>query len=255
MIDRASHTDCICATPETVAAPPSGPAKLFRWLSDTRLPAELDLRQFGWTLCPRRSPCDRPVLLSPPPPSAMGADWVAYIDGIAPEARSRIFIVRVDCPQRRASLLRLGFGEALAGGSPIFEVEARARLILARRNFVPKWRQVGPLLLDIVRRDAFVEGRAVRLHPREFELAWRLADRPGAAFTKEALIRDVWQMGFTPETNSLAVHVSRLRAKLGRFGLARMIETGPGGTYLLNSLRETAPGPGAPSTMIAREER
>jgi len=44
---------------------------------------------------------------------------------------------------------------------------------------------------------------------------------------------DVWRLAFRPETNSLAVHVSRLRAKLRTAGLDGLVETRPDGGYRL----------------------
>ena len=71
------------------------------------------------------------------------------------------------------------------------------------------------------------------LHPREFLLLWRLADDPGRAVAASQLRGDVWRLAFRPETNSLAVHVSRLRAKLRIAGLDGLIQTLPGGAYRL----------------------
>lgn len=102
-----------------------------------------------------------------------------------------------------------------------------------RAQAVPRCRQVGQLRLDLLRRDAVVAGRSLGLHPREFALLWRLADAPGLPVSASALIGDVWRMAFRPETNSLAVHVSRLRAKLRLAGLDGVIETLPDGSYRL----------------------
>ena len=40
-------------------------------------------------------------------------------------------------------------------------------------------------------------------------------------------------MNFRPETNSLAVHVCRLRAKLASAGVAQVVRTTPAGAYVL----------------------
>jgi DNA-binding response OmpR family regulator len=53
--------------------------------------------------------------------------------------------------------------------------------------------------------------------------------------TRRALLADVWRIHIEPETNSLAVHVARLRAKLEPFGLARLIATHPEGGYYLDT--------------------
>ena len=58
-------------------------------------------------------------------------------------------------------------------------------------------------------------------------------DTPGVPVGKLDLLRDVWRMSHVPETNSVAVHASRLRAKLATVGLAGLIQTTPGGGYQL----------------------
>ena len=100
-------------------------------------------------------------------------------------------------------------------------------------DVLPRIRDHGRLRLDLLARDGFVGGRPLGLHPREFALIWRLADSPGIAVEKQALVSDVWRMAHVPDTNSLAVHVFRLRAKLAIVGLADLIQTAPSGGYWL----------------------
>lgn len=61
-------------------------------------------------------------------------------------------------------------------------------------------------------------------------------------------------MNFRPETNSLAVHVYRLRAKLASAGLAGIVNTTPNGSYALN-LPTVAPAPPEPPSAIPLAER
>lgn len=98
---------------------------------------------------------------------------------------------------------------------------------------LPRYRLQGQLRLDLLARDAFVARRAVGLHPLEFALLWRLSDAPGQAVSAGDLLGDVWRLSYRPETNSLAVHVSRLRSKLRVAGLDGLIETLPAGAYRL----------------------
>ncbi|QEA17450.1 helix-turn-helix domain-containing protein [Novosphingobium ginsenosidimutans] len=98
---------------------------------------------------------------------------------------------------------------------------------------LPRERTLGLLKLDLLLRDAFVAGRGAGLHPREFLLLWRLAEEPGVTVPPSELRSDVWRLAFRPETNSLAVHVSRLRAKLRVAGLDGLIETRADGGYRL----------------------
>lgn len=99
---------------------------------------------------------------------------------------------------------------------------------------IPRFREAGDITLDLFHRDGRVEDRWLRLHPREFELLWRLAEEPGQRMTKQQLLADVWRINYEPETNSVAVHVARVRAKLDLFGLAAILATHPDGGYLLD---------------------
>jgi two-component system OmpR family response regulator len=100
---------------------------------------------------------------------------------------------------------------------------------------IPRFREVGEVTLDLLHRDARVYDRWLNFHPREFELFWRLADEPGKRLSKRTLLADVWRINFEPETNSLAVHVARIRAKLQPFGLASILVTHPEGGYFLEA--------------------
>lgn len=84
------------------------------------------------------------------------------------------------------------------------------------------------ITLDLMTRDAQVDGCRLRLHPREFALLWRLAEVPGAVVKRAELLRDVFELTFDPGTNRLAVHVCRLRKKLNRAGLSDLLATVPG---------------------------
>lgn len=100
---------------------------------------------------------------------------------------------------------------------------------------LPRFREAGDVTLDLFHRDGRVEDRWLALHPREFALLWRLAEQPGQRITRQQLLAEVWRIHFEPETNSVAVHVARVRAKLEPFGLARLIGTHPDGGYFLDA--------------------
>ncbi len=106
---------------------------------------------------------------------------------------------------------------------------------------IPRFREAGDVTLDLFHRDGRVEDRWLGLHPREFELLWRLAEQLGKPLSKQQLLADVWRITYEPETNSVAVHVARVRAKLASFGLSSMLVTHPEGGYLLDA----PPGPSA----------
>lgn len=115
------------------------------------------------------------------------------------------------------------------------------RLWPGSEELIPRFIEAGDITLDLFHRDGRVDGQWIRLHPREFELLWRLAQSPGKRLTRQRLLADVWRTNLEPGTNSLAVHVARIRSKLQPFGLAHLLVTHPDGGYFL----EAPPGPSA----------
>lgn len=103
-------------------------------------------------------------------------------------------------------------------------------------TLIPRFREAGDVVLDLIHRDGRVEAKWIGFHPREFELLWRLAEEPGRRMTKKQLLADVWRLDFEPESNSVAVHVARVRAKLSTFGLENIVATHADGGYLLNAV-------------------
>ncbi|MXO59838.1 hypothetical protein GRI89_09830 [Altererythrobacter salegens] len=99
---------------------------------------------------------------------------------------------------------------------------------------LPRWRTLGALTLDLFHRDGRHSGRWLGLHPREFGLLWRLADTPGVKVSCKALLPDVWRLSHGPETNSVELHVSRLRTKLAAVGCADLVLTDPRDGYCLS---------------------
>lgn len=206
----------------------------FQWFASGPVPDGCDLRRLGWTLV---DPADEPPQGEAPPLIAMPyravvSDWVLLV-GASKARRQRALAVGVDDAQERARLLRLGFGDAIGSAPALEEIESRALRIDEATRSLPRLRELGPLKLDLLPREAFVAGRGAGLHPREFLLLWRLADDPGEPVGPDALRSDVWRMAFRPETNSLAVHVSRLRAKLRTAGLDGLVASCANGAYRL----------------------
>jgi DNA-binding response OmpR family regulator len=60
-----------------------------------------------------------------------------------------------------------------------------------------------------------IDGDAVSLTPKEYELLTELASDPGATFTREHLMEHVWDENWWGSTKTLDVHVASLRKKLG----------------------------------------
>lgn len=119
-----------------------------------------------------------------------------------------------------------------------------------RDVMIPRFRDAGDVTLDLFHCDGRIDDRWLGFHPREFALIWQLAEHPGERMTRRQLLAEVWRIHIEPETNSVAVHVARVRAKLEPYGLARLIATHPEGGYFLDAppeadqrrIVEAAPG-------------
>ena len=72
------------------------------------------------------------------------------------------------------------------------------------------------LVINVDSRKVVVEEQEVLLTPKEFELLLYLAQRPEKVFSREELLRDVWNYQFFGDQRTVDTHVKRLREKLGR---------------------------------------
>lgn len=75
--------------------------------------------------------------------------------------------------------------------------------------------RVGPVTLDLARREVRVDGRGTELTAREFQLLRHLLQHAGEIVSRERLLADVWGYSFEPGSNVVEVCVRRLRKKLG----------------------------------------
>jgi DNA-binding response OmpR family regulator len=73
---------------------------------------------------------------------------------------------------------------------------------------------VGELRVDLAGRRVTVAGVNVSLRAKEFDLLARLAQEPGVAVSREALMTDVWDEHWYGSTKTLDVHIAALRRKL-----------------------------------------
>jgi DNA-binding response OmpR family regulator len=95
------------------------------------------------------------------------------------------------------------------------ELVARVRTVLRRaaRSPAPAAEQyrVGPLTVDLARREVRVRGRVVPTTPAEFEILSCLGSSPGRAFTRQVLLEHASDFG---NGRTIDVHVMNLRRKI-----------------------------------------
>ncbi|WP_329594804.1 response regulator transcription factor [Streptomyces sp. NBC_01005] len=79
--------------------------------------------------------------------------------------------------------------------------------------------RVGGLAIDPLRRQAVLDGVALDLTRREFDLLAFLAGRPGVVVTRKEPLAQVWQQPYGDD-QTIDVHLSWLRRKLGESAAA-----------------------------------
>jgi DNA-binding response OmpR family regulator len=97
------------------------------------------------------------------------------------------------------------------------QLDARIRALL-RRVKAGEERSaivVGDLSIDSRVREATLEGRALELSRKEFDLLHYLAARAGTVVSKREILAEVWRLPFGGTERTVDVHLSWLRRKLG----------------------------------------
>ena len=95
----------------------------------------------------------------------------------------------------------------------------------------------GPLEIDLAARSIHRDGRPVTLTAREWALFEAFLQKPGQLLSKAVLEEKLYSFDAEVESNTIEVHVSRLRRKLAQHGSPAAIQTVRGVGYILGPPR------------------
>jgi two-component system OmpR family response regulator len=124
--------------------------------------------------------------------------------------------------------LELGADDYIAKPFEPKELVARIKAVIRRYQSAdaPDKELVFPgLTVNISHYTVSYRGREVEMPPKELELLYFLASHPGAVFTREQLLEQVWGYDFFGDSRTVDVHIKRLREKLDGEGLGWNIKT------------------------------
>ena len=169
--------------------------------------------------------------------AVLGADQIDLIAELRQRfgAMTILLDLEQDSVEARANALRCGADDFWLSGLGPSDLLLRLRLhrtIQAREGRRPQQLQLQDLSLDPVTRQVRRAGRELALTAREYALLVVMMKRPGHVFSREQLMREVWN-DETSNSNVVEVYVRYLRQKLEGQGQSRLLLTVRGRGYSL----------------------
>lgn len=160
---------------------------------------------------------DRPdlIVLDLGLPDMDGADLLRMLRAV-----SRVPVIVATARDGEADMVRLldaGADDYVVKPYSAAQLDARIRAVLRRVDTgrADTSLTVGMLRVDPGAREATLDGAALDLTPREFDLLHYLAARAGQVVTKRELLTEVWRIPYGGTDKTVDVHLSWLRRKLG----------------------------------------
>jgi two-component system KDP operon response regulator KdpE len=174
------------------------------------------------------------VLLDLQLPDGDGVDFTRSV-----REWSRVPVVVLSARGREEDKVRAldaGADDYLTKPFGVNELLARMRAALRRAAAAgvpePPVVAVGPLRVDVARRQVRVGEREVHLTPIEFRILVLLARNPGRVLTHRQILLEVWGPGHEAQAHYVRVHVAELRKKIEEDpARPRLLLTEPGVGY------------------------
>lgn len=128
-----------------------------------------------------------------------------------------IILTALDQISDRIAGLNAGADDYLVKPFDLAELSARVGAVARRYTGNPNpTLQVGELTIDLNKRVVKRQERSIDLTPREWALLDALLQRLDATVSKSRLESCLYDFGTEVESNTVEVHISRLRKKIGR---------------------------------------
>jgi len=105
---------------------------------------------------------------------------------------------------------------------------ARLKNLLRGAEQVPQTLVKDPFRLNMISKEAFLNGADMLLTPTEFSLLLLFVQYQGDVMNTERLYQNVWGHTFHHDTGAVKYHVSRLRKKLKGSGYSILMKRGEG---------------------------
>ncbi len=131
--------------------------------------------------------------------------------------------------------LQIGADDYLVKPFAFSELLARIYALIRRAKSTENVTSLkeGDLVMDLLRKKVFRNGRQIELQPKEFALLEYLLRNKGRVVSKTMIMEHVWDYNFDPQTNVVEARICRLRDKIDRPFKKKLIHTIKGLGYVL----------------------
>lgn len=126
-----------------------------------------------------------------------------------------IFLTAKDSEEDMVTGLNLGADDYIVKPYSIRNVIARIEAVLRRSS---KRRHSSGISCDRNSLVCMVDGNALKLPRKEFEILALLLENKGRVFTREELLQRIWPEKTIVTDRSVDVHITRLRGKISPYG-------------------------------------
>ncbi|WP_392351872.1 winged-helix domain-containing protein [Parasynechococcus sp.] len=177
-----------------------------------------------------------------PTAAILGADQSTLIGDLRQRfgAMPILLDLVTDSVEARAGCLCLGADDFWLSTGPPSDLLLRLRLhrsLSSRQGGTPSCLQFEDLRLDPLNRAVHRSGRPIALTTREYSLLEVFLQQPGQVFSRDELLRLVWQGDSASSSNVVEVYVRYVRQKLEATGESRLLHTVRGRGYCLGAER------------------
>jgi DNA-binding response OmpR family regulator len=130
-----------------------------------------------------------------------------------------MFLTAHDSTDDKVAGFKAGADDYLGKPFDPMELEVRVEALLRRSQGAPTSTDgerisIGDLVIDKRRHEVSLSGARVDLTPLEFQILELLASEPGRAWSRNALLDQVWSTEYEGYQRNIDPHINRLRKKL-----------------------------------------
>ena len=144
-----------------------------------------------------------------------------------------IMVLDQDSVEERVACLEAGADDYILTAYHTENLLKLVHFYLATTKTVTEKLQFDNLMLDLHKRQLFVDEIAIDLTMKEFELLKYLMSHPKKILTRDKILENVWGYDFQGESNVIEVYIRYLRLKIESKNPKRLIHTVRGVGYVL----------------------